>query len=181
VVVVEADNTLVGVLQVGPGFGGVGQGMGCLALHGGREAGGGVSGDGLVESDVAATAAGGGGEQSEDGGPAGAGAGLEARCGRSSASTTSSSGRSSPNAARSTTSAAAPPTRSSAITLPASTPLPSRPPARATQPDGIRARRWWTLPELRATHETVYPIGLADLITDILDQGIPQRPVVLTG
>ncbi|TJZ94752.1 NUDIX domain-containing protein [Actinacidiphila oryziradicis] len=54
-------------------------------------------------------------------------------------------------------------------------------PARATQPDGIRARRWWTLGELRATQETVYPIGLAALIADVLDQGTPQRPVVLTG
>ena len=25
--------------------------------------------------------------------------------------------------------------------------------------------RWWTLPELRATQETVYPVGLVDLLT----------------
>jgi hypothetical protein len=37
-------------------------------------------------------------------------------------------------------------------------------PARASQPDNIRENRWWTLAELRATAETVYPLGLADLV-----------------
>ncbi|TJZ97132.1 NUDIX hydrolase [Actinacidiphila oryziradicis] len=54
-------------------------------------------------------------------------------------------------------------------------------PARATQPDGIGVRRWWTLDELRATDQTVYPVGLASLITDVLAHGVPQRPVVLAG
>jgi 8-oxo-dGTP pyrophosphatase MutT (NUDIX family) len=36
-------------------------------------------------------------------------------------------------------------------------------PARATQPDSIRGSRWWTLDELRATRETVYPLCLGDL------------------
>lgn len=52
-------------------------------------------------------------------------------------------------------------------------------PVRATQPDEIQARRWWTLDELRSTSETVYPIGLSDLITGILVAGAPERPVVL--
>ncbi len=30
--------------------------------------------------------------------------------------------------------------------------------------DGIDAARWWTLAELDATDETIYPPGLADLI-----------------
>ncbi|TKA06422.1 NUDIX domain-containing protein [Actinacidiphila oryziradicis] len=54
-------------------------------------------------------------------------------------------------------------------------------PARATQPDGIRARRWWTLADLQATRQTVYPVGLADLIAGVLDRGVPQRPVALPG
>jgi ADP-ribose pyrophosphatase YjhB (NUDIX family) len=52
-------------------------------------------------------------------------------------------------------------------------------PARATQPDSIRARRWWTLDELRSTRETVYPAGLSDLIAGILTAGVPERPVIL--
>ncbi len=52
-------------------------------------------------------------------------------------------------------------------------------PARATQPDNIRAHRWWTLQELRDTPETVYPLGLFDLITDVLAKGVPERPIVL--
>ncbi|MFE2693711.1 NUDIX hydrolase [Streptomyces mirabilis] len=53
--------------------------------------------------------------------------------------------------------------------------------AQATQPDNIRAHRWWTLAELRATSETVYPLGLADLIAAVADGRTPERPVVLTG
>lgn len=34
----------------------------------------------------------------------------------------------------------------------------------AAQPDNIRSRRWWTLDELRSTSETVYPVGLAELL-----------------
>ncbi|MEU8868804.1 NUDIX hydrolase [Streptomyces umbrinus] len=54
-------------------------------------------------------------------------------------------------------------------------------PARASQPDNIREHRWWTLAELRATSETVYPHGLADLVSGVLAHGAPTRPVVLTG
>jgi ADP-ribose pyrophosphatase YjhB (NUDIX family) len=52
-------------------------------------------------------------------------------------------------------------------------------PSRATQTDNIRASRWWTLDELRSTDETVYPLGLADLIADVLTEGAPEQPVVL--
>lgn len=54
-------------------------------------------------------------------------------------------------------------------------------PARASQPDNIRGHRWWTLTELRATAETIYPLGLTDLLTSVLAHGAPMRPVVLTG
>lgn len=52
-------------------------------------------------------------------------------------------------------------------------------PTRATQPDTIRGHRWWTLAELRSTSETVYPMGLADLIATVAAAGVPEHPVVL--
>lgn len=52
-------------------------------------------------------------------------------------------------------------------------------PSRATQPDNIRSSRWWTLDELRSTGETVYPRGLAQLITGVLTDGTPRQPIVL--
>ncbi|MGW3461457.1 NUDIX hydrolase [Streptomyces olivaceoviridis] len=54
-------------------------------------------------------------------------------------------------------------------------------PDRASQPDNIRAHRWWTLAELRTTAETVYPLGLADLLTGVLVHGAPLHSVVLAG
>ena len=36
--------------------------------------------------------------------------------------------------------------------------------------DGIAAWRWWTLAELDATAETIWPAGLADLIRNALGQ-----------
>ncbi|MEU6557439.1 NUDIX hydrolase [Streptomyces sp. NPDC046915] len=54
-------------------------------------------------------------------------------------------------------------------------------PARATQPDNVREFRWWSVAELRATAETVYPLGLADLVTEFLERRCTVRPVVLTG
>ncbi|MGW3312985.1 NUDIX hydrolase [Streptomyces sp. NPDC001073] len=54
-------------------------------------------------------------------------------------------------------------------------------PARASQPDNIRGHRWWTLAELRATAETVFPLALADLLAGVLAHGAPKYPVVLAG
>jgi ADP-ribose pyrophosphatase YjhB (NUDIX family) len=34
--------------------------------------------------------------------------------------------------------------------------------------DGIRAVRWWSLRELEATQDVVYPAGLADVLRDVL-------------
>ncbi|GGY97094.1 hypothetical protein GCM10010300_46320 [Streptomyces olivaceoviridis] len=50
-----------------------------------------------------------------------------------------------------------------------------------SRPDNIREHRWWTLAELRTTAETVYPLGLADLLTGVLAHGAPLHPVVLAG
>lgn len=51
--------------------------------------------------------------------------------------------------------------------------------ARATQTDNIRASRWWPLDELRSTTETVYPLGLADVVADVLVKGVPREPALL--
>ncbi|MFF4755535.1 NUDIX hydrolase [Streptomyces sp. NPDC002514] len=50
---------------------------------------------------------------------------------------------------------------------------------RATQKDNIRESRWWPLNELRSTAETVYPLGLADLVADVLTKGLPREPALL--
>jgi len=39
--------------------------------------------------------------------------------------------------------------------------------------------RWWTLDELRALTETVYPIGLAELLADVLAGHIPSEPLLV--
>jgi ADP-ribose pyrophosphatase YjhB (NUDIX family) len=54
-------------------------------------------------------------------------------------------------------------------------------PARASHPDNIREYRWWPVAELRGTGETVYPLGLADLVAGVLEHGAPVRPVELSG
>ncbi|WP_069764758.1 NUDIX hydrolase [Streptomyces sp. LUP47B] len=53
-------------------------------------------------------------------------------------------------------------------------------PTRATQPDNIREHRWWSIADLRATAETVYPLGLADLIAAVTEGRVPKRPIVLS-
>ncbi|MEV7865521.1 NUDIX domain-containing protein [Streptomyces sp. NPDC088124] len=52
-------------------------------------------------------------------------------------------------------------------------------PVRATQTDNIRSQRWWTLENLRATRETVYPLGLSELVTGIPAEGLPEEPIIL--
>ena len=39
--------------------------------------------------------------------------------------------------------------------------------------------RWWSVGELRATRETVYPGGLGDLLAALLEKGPPATPLVL--
>lgn len=41
--------------------------------------------------------------------------------------------------------------------------------------------RWWTVVQLRATEETVYPIGLADFLEGLLVNGPPVQAVSLSG
>ncbi|WP_441250059.1 NUDIX domain-containing protein [Kitasatospora sp. McL0602] len=41
--------------------------------------------------------------------------------------------------------------------------------------------KWWTVVQLRATGETVYPIGLAGFLERLLADGPPVRPVRLSG
>jgi ADP-ribose pyrophosphatase YjhB (NUDIX family) len=41
--------------------------------------------------------------------------------------------------------------------------------------DGIAAWRWWTLAELDSTDETIWPVGLADLIRNALRDGVDGR------
>ncbi|WP_042373971.1 NUDIX hydrolase [Streptacidiphilus neutrinimicus] len=41
--------------------------------------------------------------------------------------------------------------------------------------------RWWTLDELNATRETIYPNALAKLLGQVLREGPPARPVRLSG
>jgi hypothetical protein len=43
----------------------------------------------------------------------------------------------------------------------------------------LTGHRWWTLAELRATRERVLPIGLADLMTQLLVGDPPREPVRL--
>ncbi len=49
----------------------------------------------------------------------------------------------------------------------------------AVERSQITAHRWWTVNELASTSETVYPFGLASLLTDLLADRIPDEPVRL--
>ncbi|MGA4545628.1 NUDIX hydrolase [Uniformispora flossi] len=51
----------------------------------------------------------------------------------------------------------------------------------ANHPDTIRERRWWTVDELTRTDATVYPTGLANVISRYLVNGVPTKPITLTG
>lgn len=43
----------------------------------------------------------------------------------------------------------------------------------------VSGARWWTCRELARAHETVYPTRLAGLLSRLLDEGPPARPVTL--
>ncbi|WP_407917066.1 NUDIX hydrolase [Kitasatospora sp. NE20-6] len=43
----------------------------------------------------------------------------------------------------------------------------------------LLAARWWTVAELRATRETVYPAGLAEVVERLVADGPPVVPVRL--
>lgn len=52
-------------------------------------------------------------------------------------------------------------------------------PRSASSPDNIREWRWWSLAELTATSQTVYPAELTELLRGILASGPPPAPVTL--
>lgn len=43
----------------------------------------------------------------------------------------------------------------------------------------VKGLRWWTLEDLSASHETVYPTGFVELLRRLLDEGPPDAPVLL--
>ncbi|HTU06842.1 MAG TPA: NUDIX domain-containing protein [Trebonia sp.] len=43
----------------------------------------------------------------------------------------------------------------------------------------ITGHRWWTVPGMRQAAGTIFPIGLGDLVADLLRDGAPNRPVRL--
>ena len=45
--------------------------------------------------------------------------------------------------------------------------------------DAIHEYRWWSAEELAMTDQTVYPLGLAGLLGDLLEGRIPEQPVTL--
>lgn len=52
-------------------------------------------------------------------------------------------------------------------------------PALATQPDTIRAWHWWTIADIRETSQTIYPVGLANLVSQFIQDGPPSAPAEL--
>jgi 8-oxo-dGTP pyrophosphatase MutT (NUDIX family) len=42
-----------------------------------------------------------------------------------------------------------------------------------------RGHRWWTHAELTATRETIYPVGLAALVADLIAGRLPASPIAL--
>jgi 8-oxo-dGTP pyrophosphatase MutT (NUDIX family) len=52
-------------------------------------------------------------------------------------------------------------------------------PQSAADPDNIQEWRWWSLAELTATSQTVYPAELTELLRGILASGPPPAPLTL--
>jgi 8-oxo-dGTP pyrophosphatase MutT (NUDIX family) len=50
---------------------------------------------------------------------------------------------------------------------------------KAVERQQITGHRWWTAAELASTTATIYPLGLARLLTDLLRNRIPAEPVRL--
>lgn len=45
--------------------------------------------------------------------------------------------------------------------------------------ESVLTTHWWSLAELVATEETIYPEGFATLVAQLLDLGLPSAPVEL--
>jgi 8-oxo-dGTP pyrophosphatase MutT (NUDIX family) len=52
-------------------------------------------------------------------------------------------------------------------------------PQSAASPDNIQEWRWWSLAELTATSQTVYPAELTELLRGVLASGPPPAPLTL--
>ena len=52
-------------------------------------------------------------------------------------------------------------------------------PQSAANPDNIQEWRWWSLAELTATSQTVYPAELTELLRGIFASGPPPAPLTL--
>jgi hypothetical protein len=52
-------------------------------------------------------------------------------------------------------------------------------PESAASPDNIREWRWWTVVEIAASSQSVYPAELAEMVRDILACGPPSAPLML--
>jgi 8-oxo-dGTP pyrophosphatase MutT (NUDIX family) len=52
-------------------------------------------------------------------------------------------------------------------------------PQSAANPDNIQEWRWWSLAELTATSQTVYPAELTELLRGLLASGPPPTPLAL--
>jgi 8-oxo-dGTP pyrophosphatase MutT (NUDIX family) len=49
----------------------------------------------------------------------------------------------------------------------------------ALESSQLLGHRWWTVAELAGTTETVYPLGLVPLLTDLLAGRVPAEPIPL--
>jgi len=49
----------------------------------------------------------------------------------------------------------------------------------AVERDACQELRWWSVDELRATAETVYPTNLADLLQPLLAGNVPAEPLTI--
>jgi ADP-ribose pyrophosphatase YjhB (NUDIX family) len=49
----------------------------------------------------------------------------------------------------------------------------------ALEADVMVEHRWWPLPELDTTEAKVYPLGLGGRVRDLLENGVPERPLQL--
>src|SRR5262245_46751373 len=45
------------------------------------------------------------------------------------------------------------------------------------RPEGVHELRWWTLPELEATKETLVPRRLVEVLRELIEHGAPAKPI----
>lgn len=51
----------------------------------------------------------------------------------------------------------------------------------ALEHDTVLTTHWWELAELATTDEVIYPMGLAGLVNDLLEHGIPSSPIAISS